>query len=225
MRERPQIDRNYSGFPESMDARKERKPSMKGIAVYLVLLFAAAEPAAGAGSAPQAVVERLHKTLLQAMTEADRLGYEGRYDLIRPIVQDSFDFNTIARIVTGRYWKEIPDDQREKFKDVFSQLSTATYASNFSEYSGERFETIDTEEQGGGYVIKTALVKSDGEKIPFNYLLRGSDNEWLIVNVVAQGVSDLSLKRADYTAVIKNEGFDSLVNRLNDKIASMKRGS
>ncbi|MCZ6893424.1 MAG: ABC transporter substrate-binding protein, partial [Gammaproteobacteria bacterium] len=53
---------------------------------------------------------------------------------------------------------------------------------------------------------------------------RGNDNKWLIVNVIAQGISDLSLKRADYTAVIKKEGFDSLVNRLNDKITAMLRG-
>ena len=45
------------------------------------------------------------------------------------------------------------------------------------------------------------------------------------MNVVAQGVSDLSLKRADYTAVIKTEGFDSLINRLEKKIAEMSQGS
>lgn len=159
------------------------------------------------------------------MTGADQLGYDGRYDLISPIVEASFDFNTIARIVTGRYWADIADDQRDRFKTLFKELSTATYASNFSEFSGERFETITTEERRGGFVVKTALVKSDGEKIPFNYLLRGNDKAWFIVNVIAQGVSDLSLKRADYTAVIKSEGFDSLMNRLNDKIAAMEPGS
>ena len=45
------------------------------------------------------------------------------------------------------------------------------------------------------------------------------------MNVVAQGVSDLSLKRADYTAVIKSEGFDSLINRLEKKIAEMSKAS
>ena len=198
---------------------------MKSIVILLALLLAATTLAAAGEKSPHEVVERLHETLLQAMTEAEQLGYDGRYDLISPIVEESFDFNTIARVVTGRYWNDIEDDQRDKFKNVFKQLSTATYANNFSDFSGERFETITTEERRGGFVVKTALVKSDGEKISFNYLLRGNANEWFIVNVIAQGVSDLSLKRADYTAVIKSEGFDSLVNRLNDKIAAMKHGS
>ena len=71
--------------------------------------------------------------------------------------------------------------------------------------------------------MRTVLVKPDGEEIPLNYMLRESDTEWKIVNVVAQGVSDLSLKRADYTAVIKSEGFDALVSRLREKTAEMRR--
>ena len=207
-----------------MKAMKERKLDVRRIVVFVVLLLAATTLAAAGEKSPHEVVERLHETLLQAMTDAEQLGYDGRYDLIRPIVEESFDFNTIARVVTGRYWKDIGDDQRDEFKNVFRQLSTATYAINFAGFSGERFETITTEELRSGFVVKTALIKSDGEKIPFNYLLRGNDNEWFIVNVIAQGVSDLSLKRADYTAVIKSEGFDSLVNRLNDKIAAMEQG-
>ena len=198
---------------------------VKNILIFVVLFGAVITSALAGDKTPHEVVERLHETLLQAMTEADHLGYEGRYDLIGPVVLESFDFNTIARIVTGRYWKEVKDAQRDSFKDVFTKLSTATYAHNFSGFSGERFETITTEESRAGFIVKTALVKSDGEKIPFNYLLRGNDNEWFIVNVIAQGVSDLSLKRADYTAVIKNEGFDSLLNRLNDKLAAMAHGS
>ena len=63
--------------------------------------------------APRAVVERLHETLLEAMTRAEQLGYEGRFDLISPVIEDSFDFNTIARIVTGRYWKDTNLAQRD----------------------------------------------------------------------------------------------------------------
>lgn len=225
MREPPPIDRNLSDYFESMKAMKKRKLDVKSIVILLVLVPAATTLAAAGEKSPLDVVERLHETLLQAMTSADQLGYDGRYDLIGPIVAESFDFNTIARVVTGRYWADIADEKRDEFKNVFWQLSTATYANNFSDFSGEHFETITTEEHRGGFVVKTALVKSDGEKIPFNYLLRGNDNEWFIVNVIAQGVSDLSLKRADYTAVIKSEGFDSLVNRLNAKIAAMRSGS
>ncbi|MDH3928703.1 MAG: ABC transporter substrate-binding protein, partial [Deltaproteobacteria bacterium] len=35
---------------------------------------------------------------------------------------------------------------------------------------------------------------------------------------IAEGVSDLSLKRADYTSYLKKNGFDALLKKLNEKI-------
>ena len=35
---------------------------------------------------------------------------------------------------------------------------------------------------------------------------------------IANGINDLSLKRAEYAAIIKKEGFDALVIRLKQKI-------
>ncbi|MBL8528930.1 MAG: ABC transporter substrate-binding protein, partial [Burkholderiales bacterium] len=40
-----------------------------------------------------------------------------------------------------------------------------------------------------------------------------------IVNIVADGISDLALKRAQYTSIMEREGFDSLLAKLSQKIA------
>ena len=96
----------------------------------------------------------------------------------------------------------------------------ATYAANFDGYTGERFETSGAKENRSGLMVKTELVAQDGGRIAFDYLLRNGKGVWQIINVIADGVSDLSLKRADYTAVIKSEGFDSLITELNGKIAA-----
>ncbi len=186
------------------------------IAAFVMTLLVFPNPLAA--EAPQAVVERLHTVLLEAMRDADKLGFSGRAGLIRPVVDSSFDFATIARIVTGRAWKASSSDQQAAFIEVFRDLSTATYASNFSGFDGESFVTTGSEQARGSVIVKTNLVKADGEEIPLNYMLRESNGRWLIVNVIAQGVSDLSLKRAEYTAVIKSEGFDSLVDRLRGKV-------
>ena len=74
-------------------------------------------------------------------------------------------------------------------------------------------------------LVKTQFRKSDGDTIEFSYRVRPTGNgEWLIINVIADGVSDLSLKRSDYSAVIREQGFDELVARLNNKIAAYQSG-
>jgi len=167
-----------------------------------------------------ATIEKLHEALLEVMQQASTLGFNGRVEKLNPVLNETFDFSTIARIVTGQHWKALEETKQNEFIEVFRRLSAATYASNFSGFSGEVFKTIGADEKRGRYVVRTAIVKNDGEEIPLNYVVSEKDGLWQIVNVIAAGVSDLSLKRADYTAVINSEGFDSLLARLNDKVAS-----
>lgn len=182
-------------------------------------------PFAAAAATPTAVVEHLHQVLLEAMQNGPQLGYKGRVDLLEPVIRESFDFEAIANIVTGREWKTADTRQRGQFLDVFSRLSIATYATNFSAYAGEKFVTGTSEESRGAQIVRTTLEQSDGDQVSLNYMLRESNGEWRIINVVAQGVSDLSLKRAEYTAVIQSEGFDSLCERLRGKLREMEHAN
>lgn len=176
---------------------------------------AAEDPAAA-----KAVVEKLHATLLDTMREGAKLGFQGRVSKLAPTLRELFDFATISRLVTGRYWAKLEAPKRTEFIEVFSRLSTATYADNFKSLDGEHFETRAAEDKKNSLFVKTVLIGADGKEVPLNYLLAKSDTGWRIINVVAEGVSDLSLKRAEYTAVIGSSGIDALIAKLKVKVAS-----
>jgi len=182
---------------------------------------AGAEAPAVETATAAAVVERLHAALLESMRGGETLGYAGRVRLLEDVITQTFDFPTIARIVTGKGWKDASEAQREAFIDVFRRLSIATYATNFSSFGGERFVTGESKESRNARIVETELVKTDGEAIPLNYMLHENNGKWLIVNVVAKGVSDLSLKRAEYTAVIQDDGLDVLIARLEGKVSAL----
>ena len=74
----------------------------------------------------KAVVEKLHESLLGAMHGGAQLGFKGREELLAPSIDSSFDFDSICRIVTGRYWKAASDEQKARFISVFKKLSVAT---------------------------------------------------------------------------------------------------
>jgi phospholipid transport system substrate-binding protein len=187
-----------------------------------LLLLTVSPPAVASGPDPAAkVVERLHAELLDVMKQAKALGYKGRYQRLAPAVTSSYDLPFISKVVVGRYWSEFSPEQREQFVNTFTKLSIATYANQFNGYSGEHFKTISAEESTRGrLLIKTVLVKSDGEEVALDYILHQNEHHWQIINVIAQGVSDLSLKRAQYTSYLKKEGFDALLQKTNDKIKS-----
>ena len=101
---------------------------------------------------------------------------------------------------------------------TFMQNSTATYADRFDQYDGERFEIIENQPlPRGRMLVRCQFIKADKGVISFDYVLHQQNEQWRIINIVVDGVSDLALKRAEYNAILQQEGISSLINILQDK--------
>jgi phospholipid transport system substrate-binding protein len=170
---------------------------------------------------PAAQVAKLHDALLDIMKRSQELGYQGRFAAIEPVVNETFDFPAIGRIVMGKHWAGLAESEQKGFLETFARLSVATYASRFDGWDGESFRTVENEKQNeNNALVKTELVKGNGETVSLNYQLRtDTDGKWRILNVVADGISDLSLKRAEYTSIMSSDGYAALMAKLNAKIA------
>lgn len=211
------------------------RPEMRSMTTVLsrnlaagLLALCAALPIAADDAAALAVVERLHGALSDIMQNAKALGFAGRRERITPVIEQSFDLPFITRFALGRYWADLSVEQREKIIDVFSRWTIAHYAARFNGYSGERFETIGSEPgRNGRELVRTVLDvnKTPEDNVTLDYLLQETGGKWRIVNVIANGVSDLSLKRADYGAVLKAEGLEGLIERLNGQIGDLEASS
>lgn len=165
------------------------------------------------------IVDKFQEELIAVMKDGKKLGYSGRYDKLKDAVTNSHDLPKIARIVVGKEWEKLTETQQAQLVDVFSRLSIASYAHNFKDYSGESF-TFDNEEETtrGGLVIHTHLTIPDDKPVKFDYMLKEKGDSWRIINIIANGVSDLALKRSEYTTILQREGFDALIAKINEKI-------
>lgn len=165
------------------------------------------------------VVEKFQAELIDVMKNGKQLGYAGRYEKLKDPVSNSHDLTKIARIVVGKEWEKLTEDQQQKLVEVFSRLSVASYAHNFKDYSGESF-VFDSEEETarGGVVVHSHLVVPGEKDVKFDYMLKEKGPSWRIINIIANGVSDLALKRSEYTAILQREGFDALIAKINEKI-------
>ena len=190
--------------------------------ILTVAFFLSLPPGVRADDTPTQVVEKLHGELLQVMKDAEMLGYQGRYEKLVKVIPAIYDFPFISRIVAGRYWRTFSEEEKKKFLDLFTRLSVATYANRFDGYSGESFSVITANEsRRGRIVVETVLVQPSGEKIEMSYILHKKNNMWQIINVIVEGVSDLSLKRADYAAFLKQKNTKALLDELTAKISKL----
>lgn len=116
--------------------------------------------------------------------------------------------------------------EQAEMTDTFSALTVATYASRFDEYSGEEFTVVDEKPlKRDRMLVRSELRTSDGDVVQLDYVLHMTTGAWKVINVIADGVSDLSIKRADYSAVLKGAGFAALISRLNEQTVSLASGT
>lgn len=176
-----------------------------------------AEPVAG--ETPELLVERLNGVLLEAMRNADSLGYQGRYDLMRPTLTQTFNFPVMAQITagTGR-WRDFTQDQRQRLVESFSRMSIATFASRFDGYGGERFEVVDAQPQRNDRIlVRSRLVRTDGEPpVELNYLFQEFGDGWRILDVYLDGIySELSRQRSEYASILNTGGVEMLIQEID----------
>lgn len=160
------------------------------------------------------------------MKNADSLGFEGRKDKLVPVITESFDLAFICKVIFGRRWDELSQDEQAQMIDTFTRLTITTYAARFDGFSGESFRIVEEKPMNRGReLVSTELVRPTDEPVHLDYVLHEVRGRWRIVNVVAEGVSDLSLKRADYGSVIKRDGFDTLMQKLEAQIDDLEKNS
>ncbi len=175
------------------------------------------------GSATE-VVGQLHTALLRVMKHAEELGYQGRYDELAPVLERSFNLAYMARKAIGRHWNKLSEEDQRSLVKTFTTLTVANYAGRFEGYSGQDFQTLSEEPAiHDTRVVHTRLVQPGDENIQLDYRLRKSEAGWQIIDVFLNGtVSELALRRSEYSAVIKREGFDALIAAIDEKIDKLQ---
>lgn len=200
---------------------------MRRFATLLVILLATLEAApARAGSAAD-VIRSLNATFIQVMEQATTLGYAGRYQTLAPALADAYDFAEMARVSTGRHWRELTDAQRAQLIEAFTVYSTATYAARFNGYSGERFDVLGEEPAPAGATrVNNQIQQSSGDPIRIDYLLKEKDGQWRIVDVyLKSSISELALRRSEFTDLLAAKGFDGLMEKLQTAAKNLESGA
>ena len=191
---------------------------LAALALGFSLAVQAALPApAAAAEGAEAKVDRFHAALVAAMQAG---GFGERLALLEPAVAEFFDVATVARISVGASWRGLSEERRAAFVELLERLILATYADRFDSYSGQRFVRLEVAAASTGTVVKSQLQRASGEPVNLDYYFRGER----VFNVVADGVSDLSLRRADYASIIRSQGFDALIEHVQADIAELGAG-
>jgi len=173
---------------------------------------------------PRVVIENFHAGLLDIMKHSKELGFQGRTDKLEPLMKQTFDLEFMASKCVGRHWRLLSDEDKQRWVDIFSQFTTANYAGRFTGYTGEEFITVQVEDAPRNtQVVLTKIAVPSEDDVQLNYRMIERDGSWKVVDVYLNGtVSELALRRSEYSAALKSSGFDQLVASVETKIEDLK---
>jgi phospholipid transport system substrate-binding protein len=169
-------------------------------------------------SGPTEVVRNYYGVLLDVMQHADALGPRGRYQKLEPVVRNTFDVPFMARLSIGPTWAKLTPEQKRRTVEAYTRYIAAIYASRFDAYAGEQLQVLGQQQIKHGTLIKTHIVKSNGEPVSINYVVHDNDTAWQIRDIYLSGsISELATRRSDFAATLRSGGIDGLIALLNKK--------
>ncbi len=62
------------------------------------------------------------------------------------------------------------------------------------------------------------VILDTGKEIPVQYKLRLKDDGWYVYDVVIEGVSMISNYRSSYQQIVRADGMDGLIAKIEEKL-------
>lgn len=198
------------------------------LAAVFTILFAIGvgdARAADENEKPSAVVAALQESLLSAMKDADKLGFDGRYERLQPALDQAFDIEQMTRIVVGGRWSKLSAAEQAQIVEQFRRFSVSTYANEFSGYDGERFAITGERDQPGiGTIVETQIQTKAAGTFALNYVLHQTPAGWQIIDVHLDGsISELARRRDEFASIIRRDGVAGLIVALKKKTEELAR--
>jgi phospholipid transport system substrate-binding protein len=164
------------------------------------------------------IVQGLYDALLSAMKNGRTLGQSGRFAQLAPVIRRSFDIATMTRLAVGSSWPGLSEAQRQQVTESFGRYISAVYADRFDSYDGQRLEVTGEQPTPSGLMVRSQIIKANGEPVKVDYMMRRNGGDWLIADIyLDSAISEVATRRSEFAAILRVDGVDGLISALNRK--------
>lgn len=202
--------------PDKMPTK--RMPMATGLVALLALMLSWTL-ALGEDPEPEQVVEETANQVVQAVVarrEELRQDPDALHALVEEHLLPHVDDEYVARLVLGVHWRRASPEQRDRFHQVFYQSLVRTYAEGLLEVTDERVRVLPRrgELDPQRTMVRTEVLRGNAPPISVNYVLRRAGSDWLVYDVIIEGISYVSTYRSMFSSEINRSGLDALIERL-----------
>lgn len=175
-------------------------------------------------SNPRSLIEDRHRVFLGLLNEPIGNSPEQTREKLRDVLSSFVDFEEIGRRSLNRHIENLTPKQRKRYTKAFKRLIQLTYLRRLK--LGNHYEMTVTEapEVRGEKAKAKTLLRTDSIEVEVDYLLmRNSSGLWRSYDIIIDGVSMVRNYRKALDKLMREKGFDVMVNRIEEKVLEKEK--
>ena len=150
-----------------------------------------------------------------------RQSKEEKMEILKTIAKETVDMRGIGFYSLGKHRKNMSDQKKGEYLEVFTKYFLKTFSSRLAEYTDPRIRVDSQKKLNDKYtmVSSTLLATEDKSevKIDWRVVTKDPDNP-LIIDLVIEGVSLAKIQKEEFNSIIQsNDGdINALFKNLKD---------
>jgi phospholipid transport system substrate-binding protein len=197
-----------------------RRTLMAGlvVAAALPLGLGISPVAAQTGNGAENFVQSLGDRAIQILRSG--ASRDAKVDQLKVLLNQAVNIELVARLVAGRYWRDMSQAQQRQYVDLFRQLAVKTMADGLSNYSGQTFKVTGNRVADERDTVVSTLINqpNGGQAYKVDWRVRALNGGYSIVDIVAEGVSMLVTQRNEVNSIAGNQGINGLLAEMQRRL-------
>ena len=145
---------------------------------------------------------------------------EQKIEKLKSIAKESVDIKGIGYYSLGAHRKNLSDDEKKKYLDIFEKYFLKSFASRLAEYTDPKIRVDSQKKLNEKYTMVSSVLSATEEKpevkIDWRIITKNPDKP-LIIDVVIEGVSLAKVQKEEFNSIIQNNNGD-----INALLTSLK---
>lgn len=161
------------------------------------------------------VMDLLAKANAEGKTEAQKI------ELLRGVIIPVFDMTEMSKRALGINYNKFSPEQQKAFETEFAEMLEDIYLGNLATYTDQKvvFGKTTTLKPNEAVEIFSEILFSDGTKMPISYRISNKSGQWLVYDVIIEGISFIKNYRDQFKELLTKNTPAQLLDIMRQKNA------
>tara|TARA_Y100000590_G_scaffold455115_1_gene603127 strand:+ start:508 stop:1107 length:600 start_codon:yes stop_codon:yes gene_type:complete len=170
---------------------------------------------------PRAFIEIITKNASEILSSD--ISKSEKMSKLQNIATQNVDINGIGLYTLGSYRKNLSDEKKKEYLELFNKYFLKSFSSRLAEYSDPKINVLSQEKLNEKYtIVSSVLLATDKRpevKIDWRVYTKNKENP-LIRDLIIEGLSLARTQKEEFSSVItsSDKGIDGLFSNLRNFI-------